>query len=183
MVHNFSIVADALNTGSPVAIPDNDANGLIRTLSVSNSGTLKGVRVYLDIRHQARGNLEIMLEHPDGTQVLLEGTDSATTDDLIAIMPDTRQHNSDVTALIGKTANGAWKVHIRDKAAGNTGTLEFLSLEVETSAPTAPNTPPTANAGADFSVTEGNTATLQGSGSDPDGDTLTFSWAQIGARR
>ncbi|MBX3473353.1 MAG: S8 family serine peptidase [Planctomycetes bacterium] len=180
MVHNFSIVADALNTGSPVAIPDNDANGLIRTLSVSNSGTLKGVRVYLDIRHQARGNLEIMLEHPDGTQVLLEGTDSATTDDLIAIMPDTRQHNSDVTALIGKTANGAWKVHIRDKAAGNTGTLEFLSLEVETSAPTAPNTPPTANAGADFSVTEGNTATLQGSGSDPDGDTLTFSWAQIG---
>ncbi|MCL4731735.1 MAG: S8 family serine peptidase, partial [Planctomycetes bacterium] len=179
LTHNFAWAADSLNTGTPVSIPDNNPTGLVRTLNVSNTGTIKGVRLYVDIRHSARGNLEIVLEHPDTTTVLLQGTTSSTTDDLIAIFPDTRQHNSDVTALLNKPANGAWKVHVRDKTAGDTGTLEFLALELETTAPAAPNTPPVANAGADFSITEGNTAQLNGSGSDADGDTLTYAWTQI----
>ncbi len=43
------------------------------------------------------------------------------------------------------------------------------------------DSPPVANAGADFSVNEGAPAvTLDGSGSsDPDNDTLTFAWSQI----
>jgi hypothetical protein len=36
--------------------------------------------------------------------------------------------------------------------------------------------PPTANAGSDQLVVLGTTVTLNGSGSDPDGDSLTFSW-------
>jgi hypothetical protein len=41
------------------------------------------------------------------------------------------------------------------------------------------NLAPTANAGADQTVIEGTTVTLDGSGStDPDGNTLTYSWAQ-----
>jgi len=41
--------------------------------------------------------------------------------------------------------------------------------------------PPTANAGADFSVSEGQpTVTLDGNGShDPDGDALSYSWTQL----
>ena len=44
-------------------------------------------------------------------------------------------------------------------------------------APPAPNQPPVAAAGADRTVDEGTTVTLNGGGSlDPDGDPITFSW-------
>jgi hypothetical protein len=42
------------------------------------------------------------------------------------------------------------------------------------------NQPPTANAGADQMVNEGDTVSLSGSGSDPDNNSLTFSWSQSG---
>jgi hypothetical protein len=40
------------------------------------------------------------------------------------------------------------------------------------------NIPPTAAAGTDQTVNEGSLVTLSGNGSDPDGDTLTFTWTQ-----
>jgi MYXO-CTERM domain-containing protein len=42
----------------------------------------------------------------------------------------------------------------------------------------AQNRPPVANAGADQTVEEGATVTLSGSGTDPDGDALTYAWTQ-----
>ena len=41
-----------------------------------------------------------------------------------------------------------------------------------------PNTPPTANAGADQSVNAGASVSLPGSGTDADGDTLSYAWTQ-----
>lgn len=39
-----------------------------------------------------------------------------------------------------------------------------------------PNAPPTADAGGPYSVDEGGSVTLTASGSDPNGDTLTYAW-------
>jgi hypothetical protein len=47
-----------------------------------------------------------------------------------------------------------------------------------TEAPPPPNNPPTANAGADRNVNAGSAVTLNGSGSDPDGDALSYIWTQ-----
>ena len=45
---------------------------------------------------------------------------------------------------------------------------------------TVSNQPPTAHAGADFSVNEGQSGVmLNGSGSDPDNDPLTYQWEQV----
>src|SRR5206468_3034535 len=45
------------------------------------------------------------------------------------------------------------------------------------------NNDPTAAAGADQTVAEGSAVTLNGSGSsDPDGDSLTYAWSQIGGQ-
>ncbi|MCY4490486.1 MAG: PKD domain-containing protein, partial [Thaumarchaeota archaeon] len=54
------------------------------------------------------------------------------------------------------------------------GTRDAVTITV--TAP--PNQPPTANAGSNQSVAPGTLVTLSGSGSDPDGDTLSYSWAK-----
>ena len=41
------------------------------------------------------------------------------------------------------------------------------------------NNPPTADAGNDQTLDKGDEVTLDGSGSDPDGDSLIYAWSQI----
>ena len=59
-------------------------------------------------------------------------------------------------------------------ATNGLGTGYSATAQFTTAAP--PNTPPTANAGGPYSVAEGNSLTLSGSGTDADGDPLTYSW-------
>jgi len=52
----------------------------------------------------------------------------------------------------------------------------WVVFEATLSGAPSVNNPPTANAGSDKDVQEGNSTTLNGSGNDPDGDSLTYSW-------
>ncbi len=51
-------------------------------------------------------------------------------------------------------------------------------ITVEESVP-PPNQPPTANAGSDRNVEQGDSVTVSGSGSDPDGTISAWAWAQV----
>jgi subtilisin-like proprotein convertase family protein len=177
---NKVIREDAVNTGSPVSIPDNSAAGISRTFSVSGvTGTVAAVRVHVDIKHTNRSNLVIHLRHPDNTQVTIE-TNSSTRRDLIATIPDTRQNMNDLSGMTGKGVNGTWTIIVADTVSGNTGTLQYLTLEIDVNAAGSANNPPNANAGNDQTVNEGTLVTLNGTGSsDPDGDVLAFSWQQL----
>ena len=58
-------------TGLNVAIPDNDPAGLVRELAVTETMRLEHVTVTADIGHPRRGDLEITLIAPTGTQSTL----------------------------------------------------------------------------------------------------------------
>lgn len=173
---------DALNTTGPVAIPNGSTTGLARTFSVTNTNAIENVRVYVDVRHPRRGDIEITLRHPDNTTVTLETPDSSSRPDIIAVFPDTRQYDDDTEIFNGKSAAGTWTVTVKDVTGGaNTGTLEYLALEIDYDTVNPPaNQPPTANAGANQTVNEGATVNLSGAGSsDPDNDPLSYQWTQI----
>lgn len=174
------IMEDALNAAGPVTIPDNNPSGLSRTFNVGDTRSITGVRLYVDVRHTARGNIRITLTHPSATTVTLEMSDTNTKDDLIAIYPDTRQFDNDVTTLLTRPANGTWTVVVSDLTSGTVGTLEYLTLEIDVDASGTPgNNPPNANAGIDQTVNEGTLVNLNGTASnDPDADPLTYIWTQ-----
>jgi hypothetical protein len=81
----------------------------------------------------------------------------------------------DTTAVAGTTYYYA-------VSATNTSGLESSkTAEVQAVIPApATNHPPTANAGPDQTAAPATLVNLTGSGTDPDGDVLTYSWSQIG---
>src|SRR6185503_2593733 len=58
------------------------------------------------------------------------------------------------------------------------GTLSHTDTVNVTVRNVAQNRAPVANAGPDQAVDEGTSVTQSGSGTDPDGNTLTYAWAQ-----
>jgi subtilisin-like proprotein convertase family protein len=136
----------------------------------------------VDVKHQRRGDVRIRLRHPDGTEAVVNNTGSSTRTDLIAVYPDTRQYADDVIALYGKPVAGTWQVIVSDHTSGNTGSIRYLALEIDSNAGGSGNYPPNADAGIDQTVNEGATVNLNGTGSsDPDGDTLSYAWIELGS--
>lgn len=93
------------------------------------------------------------------------------------------------TTYAGKTVQVRFRVGT-DMSFGYTGWLldnlefngitntPFITIGPEDGVCVSNNEAPTANAGADVSVTSGTQVTLSGSATDPEGDTLTYAWAQ-----
>lgn len=162
-------------------IPDGDPTGLEIPIEVSDPREVVALRVHLEAQHEARGNLRIEIQHPDGTKAAIETEDQSTRYDIFAIYPDTRSYAEDVAPLYGKPAQGTWIVRVIDLNAGSTGQVVDVMLEIDFdgTTPPPPNTPPIANAGKDETVMAGQTVTLDGSRSfDPDGDPLAYAWSQ-----
>jgi subtilisin-like proprotein convertase family protein len=171
----FVFVADALNTSGPVAIPDNNVNGISRTFNVSDNRVVGAIRVLVDITHERRGDIDIRLIAPDGTSARIEGTNSSTRRDIIGVYPDTRQYNDDTAMFHRRAAGGTWTVTVSDRTADNTGTLEYLAIEIDFE----DNEPPVADAGQAQTVRAFDPVTLNATGTyDPEGDHITYLWTQ-----
>jgi IPT/TIG domain/PKD domain len=80
------------------------------------------------------------------------------------------------TQITATAPAGTGTVDVSVTAGGNTSPNE--ADDNYTYNPPTANQPPVANAGDDQTVSPGDLVTLDGSGTDPDGDTLTFAWTQ-----
>ncbi len=98
------------------AIPDNSSRGVSRKFTVVNPGkTVASVRAVVQITHQYRGDLRVVLRSPSGTEAVLHDRTGGGARDLSIDVP--------VSTFNGESAHGDWTLTVTDRAATDTGSL------------------------------------------------------------
>lgn len=104
-----------------LSIPDNNMTGITATATVSDSITVAGVRVELDVTHTYVGDLKIELEH-NGVRHLVRNQTGGSNDDI--------NETIDVTGFDGAEGQGTWTLIVSDRANLDTGTLNAWTLHL-----------------------------------------------------
>ena len=112
-------------TNLAVAIPDNNSNGVTRTFNMAPLPALRveHVTVTANILHSYRGQLAITLTSPAGTQSRLAERHADPNDNYAAWTFSSVHH-------WGESSGGDWTVKIADLAAGDTGVVTDVRLDL-----------------------------------------------------
>jgi len=106
-----------------VEIPDNDIDGIVSSIEIADSGAIAEFSVTLDITHTFQGDLDIMLAHPNGNDIVIlqeSGNTSGAFEKRTYVLED----------FAGLEAQGTWELYIWDEFKYDAGTLNEWSIEV-----------------------------------------------------
>lgn len=124
-------IAEASWQGS-IAIPDNNAAGIVSTLALADAVRIDRIELDLSITHSYVGDLVVSLVSPDGTASTLvsrPGNGSNGSDDLHFTVAS--------NAFRAEDAAGTWSLHVYDLAGIDVGTLTGWTLRAIGDAPSA----------------------------------------------
>ena len=111
-----------------LAIPDNASAGISNSIAISQAGTVKGLKVSVDITHSFIGDLKVELVAPSGQQVLLHDRAGGSDDNLIRSFDSVT--SPVLVTLVGQQSQGNWNLRVRDLAAQDVGKLNRWSLDL-----------------------------------------------------
>lgn len=103
------------------AIPDGNANGLTRTLTIPDDVVIEAVELKLNATTTYVGDLNVTLRSPDGTESILAATRSDPTDNFTDTVFTSRRH-------WGERAMGTWTVTISDPVLGDPAVWQSARL-------------------------------------------------------
>lgn len=151
----------------PIAIPDNDPNGISNDLFIGDSRSLVSLRLYLDISHSFVGDLVVSLTNiSTGKQItVLDRPGSppygCANPGIVTILGDNAIQKGDeqcastpyaisgiylptepLEAFRGMSVSGSWRLNVSDRYINDTGTLNHGCLETHLSDFLPPPTPP-----------------------------------------
>jgi subtilisin-like proprotein convertase family protein/outer membrane biosynthesis protein TonB len=102
-------------------IPDNSSSGISRTINVQQDIQLESVEVVFDADHYSRGDLEIVLTSPDGTESILAEQRPDEGDNYTYWVFNTVRN-------WGESSKGNWTLRVADKSGGQVGTWDSWKL-------------------------------------------------------
>ena len=152
----------SFDSSAEVAVPDNDATGIVSTVTIDEDVNIGSLKVKVDITHTFRGDLEVLLER-DGLEVPLHKRQGSGADDL--------SETYEVTEFNGVNARGTWNLIVRDRAARDTGTLRKWSLLVSSVAPDLSNLHEFVSTGLPLTIPDNDATGITNTISVPDSGT------------
>jgi subtilisin-like proprotein convertase family protein len=109
------------------AIPDNNSQGIVDTISVAEAMTIANLKVGVDIVHSYRGDLRVTLATPWGAVVELKAKGSGGNAHDLKLSYDETNLPA-LAALRGLSAQGDWRLMVQDLAPADVGRLNRWSL-------------------------------------------------------
>jgi subtilisin-like proprotein convertase family protein len=104
-------------------IPDNNATGITSTFTMSADLTTEWVEVTFAATHPYRGDLEVVLTSPSGTQSVLAEPRGDSGADYTSWTFTSARH-------WGESSAGDWTLTVRDRSAADVGSWTSWSLDV-----------------------------------------------------
>jgi len=116
------------NNNTPVAIPDNDPKGVSSLIRITETGTLKDLRISLNLTHTFLGDLEVYLQAPGGQRVLLQNRSLGNQTNLQTSY--SLLNTPVLRRLLNQPITGLWQLVAIDQVASDTGTLNSWQLQL-----------------------------------------------------
>ncbi len=110
----------------PLAIPDNNRQGIKSAVGISDSSLIKDIQVNVDITHDFLGDLEIYLIAPNNQRVLLQSRTLGRRQNLRTTYT-VRSHIA-LAQLLSLSSKGNWQLWLIDYAPQDVGTLNSWKL-------------------------------------------------------
>jgi extracellular elastinolytic metalloproteinase len=109
-------------------IPDDDPEGIVDTIHVTQNGTVRSIAVSVDITHSYVGDLSLELVSADGTTVMLRDRHGRGDDQILETYDPTSVE--ELGALAGEAVAGDWRLRVRDHEGQEVGKLNLWSIEI-----------------------------------------------------
>ncbi len=103
------------------AIPDGNASGLTRTLTIPDDVVVEAIELKLNVTTTYVGDLNVMLRSPTGTESILAATRTDSTDNFADTILTSRRN-------WGERAAGTWTVTISDPVLGDPAVWQTARL-------------------------------------------------------
>jgi subtilisin family serine protease len=110
----------------PVAIPDNNASGVVRTIDVPEDLTIENLFVRMAIDHPDTAETGIEITSPQGTRSILINIRSSVKTGLNEAAGVVLGSN----AFYGERSKGTWTLKVLDSWPNTTGTLSLFGLRI-----------------------------------------------------
>ncbi|MEB3218005.1 MAG: S8 family serine peptidase, partial [Nostocales cyanobacterium 94392] len=131
------------------AIPDNNFTGISNSFTITDDINIEWVEVVFDANHTYRGDLEVVLTSPDGTESILAEPHIDSNDDYKNWVFTSARH-------WGESSLGDWTLRVSDEFSLDTGTWNSWEINLYG---TANDTPPAIPGTHTVNLSPGQTVT------------------------